>query len=191
MSLCFNGAVVAGGNGCTTYDLVTDQQVRHSAETELEFELTVKGEARASASWKQPIHGIAAAEVAANLEATFNLHTDLQAYFSSSDSFRNHSSTRIAYDPAQVQLQWWRVGVPTLRYVEIVEIDACGDRLASTDVFLSDLRSTQLELACQPIDYEGCRGIQPTPEAVQACGALLIGANDPRRRSCTPSAPTP
>ena len=75
---------------------------------------------------------------------------------------------------------------PRLRYVEISEFNACGDRLSSHEVFLSDLRDSRLVLACEAVpSYDAtCYAVEPDDQTVAACNDRLIAPASEAGRAC-------
>jgi len=178
LSRCAGGDAIPGdfSEDCVAYHESDDTELSAHLATQLQFELTVNGEAQGGASWGGAIQGLASADIAAAFKATFQLDADLSAKFSSSRVWRDHHSLDVIYDPSTTQIQWWRVVTPRLRYIELADFDACGQELSSHEIFLSDLRDSRIVIACEEVpSFDSvCHAVEPTVESNAACDELLI-----------------
>ncbi len=185
---CAGGDRVSGAfsDACTIYRESNDRELSGRVGAELNFELNVNGQAGGKASWAGGIPGVASAKLQAAFEAGFGLETDLTASFESSRVWRNRNSLDVLYDPTEAQVQWWRVATPRLRFLELADFDACGQRRSSNEVFLIDLRQSRLVLACEevPSFESSCHAVEPTNEAVAACNTVLIDPESDEGRMC-------
>ncbi len=178
LSRCAGGDAIPGdfSDDCVAYHESDDSELSAHLATQLQFELTVNGQAQGGASWGGAIQGLASADIAAAFKATFQLDADLSAKFSSSRVWRDHHSLDVIYDPSTTQIQWWRVVTPRLRFIELADFDACGQRLTSHEIFLSDLQDSRIVIACEEVpSFDSvCHAVEPTVESNAACDQLLI-----------------
>jgi hypothetical protein len=181
-----NVATTSYGDYCSVYHESKDKMIKANVKTALNFQINVNGKANAGGSLAGTYNGIAAGEIQAEAQASLGLEVDLGASFATSSIWLEHASLTTIYDPSTTQLQWWRVVAPRLHYVEVAEFSACGDRVASAEVFLADLRDSRLMLACEAVPSFNtvCHAVEPTADAVKACKKLLIDPKSARGKQC-------
>lgn len=188
LSRCAGGDAIPGefSEDCVAYHESDDSELRAHLATQLQFELTVNGQAQGGASWGGAIQGLASADIAAAFKATFQLDADLSARFESSRVWRDHHSLDVIYDPSTTQIQWWRVVTPRLRYIELSDFDACGQRLTGHEIVLSDLRDSRIVVACEEVpSFDSvCHAVEPTDASNAACDQLLIDPASPLGMEC-------
>jgi len=171
---------------CGVYLERTDSRLQYRVSTALNFELTVNGEARGGASWQGSYGSLAAAEVAAEFEGSFNLDASVQASFETTELWRDRTNLNILYNGATTQIQWWRVAQPRLRYMQVASYNQCGLTDSVQELILSDLRRSRLVLACEEVpSYDSvCHTVQPTQANAESCEGLLIPTDSEEADFC-------
>lgn len=186
---CEGGDRVGGSftDDCRVYRESQDTEVSFNVEAELNFELNVNGNAQGRGSWMGSLPGgLASAEIEAAFKAAFSLDVELHASFETSRTWIDRHSLDVVYDPRNTQIQWWRVVTPRLRFLELAEFDACGQRLGSNEIYLSDLTNSRLVLACEEVPSYNtvCHAVEPSDTTVANCDRLLIPVDSARGQMC-------
>ncbi len=184
------GADVASGpeaNYCTTFSSEQTSKWEAKASLAANFSLSVNGEGQAGGKLEGSYNGIASGQIEAELKGAFSLDASFDSVFSTTISEEQKRSMTVRYDPSETKVQWYRKAQPRVSYLQLAELDACGDHRREADVFLSDFRASRLILTCEDVGvHEVCdRDIAPTPEATLACADRLIHEDDERAAQCS------